>query len=165
MKLTQNLLQNCKSEELRKALLRLLGLNDYYSLLEGGLISYAEIYETIGKMPSQLKEWLKIFDGGHLFFVSMLASRKGNYPTFQEVNSDSYKKQNNIATEAICFAIASDGDYYCFDNSENSEKIYEWDYREGKAVDEWDNFAAWLNERIDVAYEEIEEGILTPMKD
>lgn len=169
MKLNQSMIQKCKDEELRKVLLKLEQLNDYYSLLEGDIVSYTKAFDVVGKMPVQLKEWLKIFDGGHLFFISMLTTQDHidglDYPTFQEVNSNQYKMQNNIATEAACFAIASDGDLYCFDSEEGSEKIYEWDCREGKAVDEWEDFAAWLSDRINFARSEIEEGILTPMKD
>lgn len=169
MKLSSEVIESCKDDKLKKVLLRLKDLNQYYSLLDGGLLPYTKAYDVLGKMPFQLKEWLKIFDGGHLFFISMLTTRENveglDYPTFQEANSESYKKQNNIAKEAACFAIASDGNIYCFDSEEGSEKIYEWDCREGKAVDEWDDFAAWLNDRIDFAISEIQEGILTPMKD
>lgn len=169
MKLNKSIIEKCKDEALKKVLLKLEQLNDYYSLLEGSVVSYTKVFDIIGKMPVQLKEWLKIFDGGHLFFISMLTTQEHvdglDYPTFQNVNSNHYKRQHNIAAEAACFAIASDGDLYCFDSEEGSDKVYEWDSHEGKAVDEWDNFAEWLSDRIDFALSEIKEGILTPMKD
>ena len=100
MKLSSEVIESCKDDKLKKVLLRLKDLNQYYSLLDGGLLPYTKAYDVLGKMPFQLKEWLKIFDGGHLFFISMLTTRENveglDYPTFQETNSESYKKQNNI---------------------------------------------------------------------
>lgn len=63
MKLNQSIIQKCKDEELKKVLLKLEQLNDYYSLLEGSIVSYTKAFDVVGKMPIQLKEWLKIFDG------------------------------------------------------------------------------------------------------
>lgn len=170
MKLNQKIIQNCKSEELRKSLFRLSELNDYYSLLEGGVISYTKVFETVGKMPTQLKEWLKIFDGGFLFSVSMFSMRKhvegeGHYLTFAEINSEEFRKEHGIPSSVVCFAMTNYGNYYCYDFDDNSEAIYEWETDEQVANREWASFSDWLNEQIEDANADIKDGFLSPMED
>ena len=170
MRVNQEIIDKCKNEELKQALKKLYGLNKYYSLLSGDIQSYVKTFETVGRVPEQLKEWLKIFDGGFLFSVSMFSTRKhidgqGAFISFPEINSDDFKQKNNIPKEIVCFAMANYGNYYFFDSTSKDEKIYEWDTEENAAVDEWQSFSEWLNTQIQNAESDIKAGLLEPMED
>lgn len=170
MKLTSSIIDKCKDEDLKEVLKKLSELNRYYSLLDGDIQSYIKVFETVGKVPAQYKEWLKIFNGGFLFSVSMFSTQdqvygKGKYLTFAEVNSLYNKLTYGIPDNVTCFAMAVDGDYYCFESDDSSGKIYEWDIHSKKAIQQWNNYSDWLSEQINIAKEDINDGILEPMED
>ena len=170
MRVNKDLIDKCIIPELKTSLENLHALNQYYSLLNGGIDSYVKVFETVGRVPAQLKEWLKIFDGGFLFSVSMLSTKphvdgQGSFLTFSEVNSEEYKKDNGIPSNVVCFAMSNYGSFYFFDSESSDEKIYEWDIEESVAVDEWDSFADWLNTQVDNAKCDIVAGLLDPMED
>lgn len=170
MKINQELIAKCKDTKLQLALGKLIKLNQYYSLLSGDIVSYVKIYETLGKVPNQLKEWLKIFDGGFLFSVSMFSTKHhienaGTYLTFEEINSDEFKKKNDIPDNVVCFAMANYGNYYFFEKDTEDESIYEWDVEEKVVIQKWDSFSEWLNTQIDNAEADLKDGLLVPMED
>lgn len=171
MKLDQSIIKKCKDEQLQKVLVRLEKFNDYYSLLDGSIATYTRVFDTIGQMPAQLKEWLKIFDGGFLFTTQMLSTRnkvEGHFSqllTFEEVNSEDFKEDNAIHPDVVCFAMTNFGNYYCFVAGEESGWVYEWDVEDYALTIKWNSFAEWLNEQIDFADSLIKEGVLDPMED
>ena len=170
MRVNQEIIDKCKNEELKQSLKKLYEFNKYYSLLNGDIQSYVKTFETIGRIPEQLKEWLKLFDGGFLFSVSMFSTRKhvdgqGAFISFSEINSDEFKKENSITQEIVCFAMTNYGNYYVFDSVSKDEKIYEWDTEENAVVEEWQSFSEWLNTQILNAESDIKAGLLEPMED
>ena len=171
MKMNLAAIGGCKNPALRVVLQRLAKYERYCALLEGSLGSYVRTFEKIGKMPDQLKEWLKIFDGGLLFTVSMFSTRgkaEGKFNrllTFSEVNSAEFKEQNQIPQEVVCFAMTNYGNYYCYIADETSGWVYEWDAEQGALIVKWDSFALWLDEMIDLAEEMMQEGLLDPRED
>ncbi len=170
MRVNQEIIDKCKNEELKTALGKLRKFDRYYSLLGGDIRSYVSTFEMVGRMPAQLKEWLKLFDGGFLFSVAMFSTRshvdgQGDFLSFFEINSNEYKKENNLPTEIVCFAMTNYGNYYFFDSEANDEKIYEWDVEECAAIEKWDSFSQWLESQIVNAENDINAGLLEPMKD
>lgn len=167
MKIDKKMFEKCSDDKLKLALDRLVELEKYCSLAKGDISTYVDVFETVGKMPNQLKEWFKIFDGGYLFSESMFFSNKyNNEPlTFEKMNSKEFKKEQGIDDDVVCFARTNFGSYYCYAQDEDIDVIYEWDCEEGGPVIKWDTFADWLNERIDEAYELIEDGSLFEFKE
>jgi len=162
MKIDVKLFEKCSDAKLKKVLERLVELEKYCLLQKGDISTYADVFDTIGKMPNQLKEWLKVFDGGYLFSESMFFSNKykDETLTFAKMNSPEFKKELGIDEDVICFGRTNYGAYYCFAQDEDIDVIYEWDCEEGGPVLKWDTFADWLNERIDDALELLKEGSL-----
>ena len=170
MRVNQEIIDKCKNERLKASLKKLYSFNPYYSLLEGDIQSYVRVFESVGRVPEELKEWLKIFDGGFLFSVSMFSTKthvngQGDFLSFSEINSDEFKEQNDIPKEVVCFAMTNYGNYYFFDSESKDEKIYEWDAEECAAIEEWDSFSDWLDTQITNAESDIDAGLLDPMED
>lgn len=169
MKIDKAVIEKCADTELRLVLEKLLPYQEYCLLEKGDITAYVKVFESLGKMPKQLKEWLKIFDGGELFSVSMFFAdiKKGEEKkllTYEEVNSVKFKEENGIPQEIQCFAMTNYGNYYCFANDDEEECIYEWDCERCGLIIKWDSFAEWLNEQIENGQSDIEEGLLSPMK-
>lgn len=163
-------IDNCRSKELIPVLQRLKMYEKYINLLDGDLGTYVKTHDNIGNMPEQLKEWLKIFDGGLLFTTSMFSTRnkeKGKFNrilTFDEVNSPDFKQENGIPEEIVCFAMTNYGNYYCYVSGENSECVYEWDAEKNALTIRWKSFAQWLDEQIDFAESLIQDDLLDPLE-
>ena len=117
-------------------------------------------------MPGQFKEWLKLFNGGFLFNVSMVSTHTkfsnhfNHLVTFEEVNTEKFKENNLIPTNYVNFAITNYGNIICYDKTSSNEYIYEWDTDEDCIVRQWDSFAEWLEERLLKAKKAIEENLL-----
>ena len=164
-------IENCKSPELVCVLRRLKNYERYCNLLKGDIATYVHAHDEIGDMPFQLKECMKLFNGGLLFTVSMFSTRsseKGKFNrllTFDEVNSADFKKENAIPEEAMCFAMTNYGNYYCYVAGEGGECVYELDVERCALTVKWDSFSEWLGEQIDFAESLISEGTLEPVAD
>lgn len=163
--------EQCKDSQLKIVLKRLLPLSKYFCLLNGDISSYVKIFENTGEMPFQLKEWLKIFDGGLLFSVSMFSTQKtkegvfASLLSFDEINSQHFKTENDIPNNVQCFGMTNYGNYYCFVSDEKSDCIYEWDSEKHALVSRWENFAKWLEEQITIAEQDIKDGLLPVMEE
>lgn len=172
MRVTREIIDKCQNEELKQALKKLYKLNEYYSLSDGKVRTQKNIkvFENVKHVPEQFREWMKIFDGGFLFSVSMFLTKasadvQDSYLYFEDINSDEFKKENDLPQEIVCFAMTNYGSYYFFDSEEEDGKIYEWDTEEAAAVDEWPSFSAWLESQIKEAEDDIRDGLLEPMED
>ena len=121
-------------------------------------------------MPEQLKEFLKIFDGGLLFTTTMLSMRDqeaGKFNrllTFGEINDPAFKKENGIPEEIVIFAMTNYGNYYCYVSGEKEGWVYEWEAGENALLVKWDSFAQWLDEQIDFAVSLIRDDLLDPVE-
>ena len=170
MVMNEKVINNCKSQELMKILKQLKKYEKFCNLLDGDLGTYVLIHDKIGNMPSQLKEWLKIFDGGLLFTTSMFSTRdkeKGKFHrilTFDEINSSEFKKENGIPEEIICYAMTNYGNYYCYVSGEESECVYEWDTEQKALILKWNSFSEWLGEQIEFAESLIQDDLLDPVE-
>ena len=161
----------CADAELRAVLQKLQKYEKYCKLLDGDIGTYVKTFDEIGKMPNQLKEWLKVFDGGLLFTTSMFSTRNqaaGKFNrllSFSEVNSPEFKKENNIPQAIMSFAMTNYGNYYCYVADEGGSCVYEWDADQNALTVKWDSFAQWLEEQIDFAQSLIEDELLDPVED
>lgn len=170
MMMNEKTINGCRNKELLPVLQRLKKYEAYCNLLAGDLGTYVQTHDRIGKMPDQLKEFLKIFDGGLLFTTSMFSTHdkeKGKFNrmlTFGEVNASEFKKENGIPEEIMSFAMANYGNYYCYVAGEDGECVYEWDAEQNALIVKWDSFAAWLSEQIDFAESLIQDGLLDPLE-
>lgn len=170
MIMNEKAINNCRNKELLLVLQQLKKYEKYCNLLEGDLGTYVKTHDRVGNMPSQLKEWLKIFDGGLLFTTSMFSTRdkeKGKFNrilTFAEVNSPEFKKENGIPEEIVCFAMTNYGNYYCYVSSEDGECVYEWDAEQNALTVKWDSFSEWLGEQIEFAESLIQDELLDPLE-
>ncbi|MBO4868620.1 MAG: SMI1/KNR4 family protein [Clostridia bacterium] len=171
MIMNEKAINSCKSKELLPVLKRLKKLEKYCRLIDGNIGTYAKTHEITGNMPDQLKEWLKIFDGGILFTISMFSTRDrevGKFNrmlTFSEINSSDFREKNDIPEEVVCFAMTNYGNYYCYISYETSGCIYEFDTEQTALIKKWDSFSDWLNEQIDFAESLIADGELDPLED
>ena len=163
-------INNCKNEHLLPVLKKLKAYEKYCNLLSGDLGTYVKTHDYVGNMPSQLKEWLKLFDGGVLFTTSMFSTKakeEGRFNrilTFAEINSPDFKRENGIPQDIVCFAMTNYGNYYCYVSSENSECLYEWDAEQNALTVKWNDFAEWLDEQIEFAESLINDDLLEPLE-
>ena len=169
MKFTKADIDNCKDEELKQALGRLYEYKDYCKLHPGNSETLLKTEQAIGSMPNQLKEWLTIFNGGLLFDIDMFSVKDEyselSYPlTFEDINSQEFKTENDIDPSVVCFAMTNYGDYYCYLKDQSDECIYQWDAEECDVVIKWSSFSELLNEIIDFSITLIEEELLSPIK-
>ena len=171
MIITNQVIAKCNHEALKPVLARLQQYGAYCKLLTGDLTTYVSTFEQVGKMPEQLKQWLKLFDGGLLFTVSMFSTRQqakdsfSRILTFAEINSPEFKKQNGIPEEIVCFAMTNYGNYYCYVTGETGEAVYEFDTNENALILKWDSFAQWLDEQIDFSESLIRDELIEPVED
>ena len=161
-------INKCADEKLKKELERLQKYSKYCLLDEGDILSYVAVFEKLGKMPQQLKEWMKIFDGGYLFSTTMFYSNvkngeKRKVLTFEDVNSKKFRQENQIPKDIYCFAMTNYGNYICYANDEDLNVIYEWDSERCGLILKWDSFADWLKEVIDTAEKDLVDGYLVPI--
>ena len=152
---------------LEKQLKELVKLKKYYRLIEADTNSYDEAVKVIGNdLPEELSVWLKKYNGGNLFGISMLSTKSkidglfNKLLTFEEVNSKELKDQMQIAKEVKIFAQTNYGNYYCFVDRENTQYVYEYDVEEQALTVKWDSFTDWLTEVIENAKNDIKEGFL-----
>lgn len=170
MNMDLNKIEKCKDAELLAVLRRLKEYEAYCKLLDGDLTTYVKTFEDIGRMPSQLKEFLKLFDGGILITTDMFSTRskaEGEFSrilTFEEVNSETFKEENGIHPDAMCFAMTNYGNYYCYVRDEDTGWVYEWDVNEQALTVQWPSFANWLDEQLDFAESLLRDGILEPLE-
>lgn len=171
MIMNEKAINSCKNPELLSVLRELKKYEKYCNLLDGDIGTYVKTHDKIGNMPTQLKEWLKIFDGGLLFTTSMFSTRnceKGKFNsilTFSEINSSEFKNENDIPEEIVCFAMTNYGNYYCYVSGEDGECVYEWDAEETALVLKWNSFSEWLSEQIEFAESLIQDDLLDQLED
>lgn len=152
---------------LQKQLKNLEKLKDYFCLVESNDKSFAEIVDILGNdIPVELANWLKIYNGGNLFGISMFSTKEkeeGKFNkllTFKEVNSKEMKEQMQIPEELKIFAQTNYGSYYCFVSGENTQCVYEYDTEEQALTVKWDSFVGLLSEIIENAKNDIKDGFL-----
>ena len=176
MIISENKINRCNNPELRSVLQRMKQYEKYCNLFDGDLGTYVKTFERMkcvapeGKMPEQLKEWLKIFDGGLLFTTSMFSTldhKEGAFNqllTFAEINSMDFKEKNDLPEEIVCFAMTNYGNYYCYVSYEDCGWVYEFDVDQCALTIKWDSFAQWLDEQIDFAESLIRDDLLDPLE-
>lgn len=159
-------------ETLQKQMKELEKLKKYYKLIKADENSYKNSVEVLGNdLPEELSSWLKIYNGGTLFGISMLSTKNkvdGKFNkllTFDEVNSKEMQDSIGIPVELKIFAQTSYGNYYCFITDENTQNIYEYDIEEKALTVKWESFTDWLGEIIENAKNDIKEGFLEELVD
>ena len=152
---------------LENQLKELLKLKKYYRLIEADTNSYNEAVKVLGNdLPEELSMWIKKYNGGNLFGISMLSTKSkvdglfNKLLTFEEVNSKEMKDQTQITQEVKFFAQTNYGNYYCFVAGENTQCVYEYDVEEQALSVKWDTFSGWLTEVIENAKNDIKDGFL-----
>ena len=104
--------------------------------------------------PSQVKEWYSFFNGALLGTSAQFASTRKKHKnvnwqfyTLKEINSLSYKKNENIPKELICFGVENTGDPICFKKG-GGKKVYSY-FREEDKLIEYKDLADYLQDSID----------------
>lgn len=104
-------------------------------------------------MPSQLEEWLRVYNGGAIGttvdFCSTDKKHNGfewELLTFKEYNSSYYKKTWNLPKNLVCFAIENTGDPVCFEKN-GGENIYTY-FPEDDALTKYKDLADYIEDTI-----------------
>ena len=130
------------------------------NLIKSDKDAVERLVEVLGEnIPSQLKEWYSVYDGGYLgqtleFYSTKKEHEgfKGELYTFEETNDPNYKKENYIEEDLYAFAVANDGTLIGFDVSEKAETIYIYDIDEGAAIAEYKDLAEFIEDQIQNFY-------------
>ena len=111
------------------------------------------------KMPSQLKEWYSVYNGGWIGqnaeFYSTDKHHEGfssEFYTLEEMNDPKYKKENQIEQDLAHFATLNDGTLVGYDVTENSETIYLYDIEEDAAIAEFKDLAEFIENQVQNFY-------------
>ena len=115
------------------------------------------------RIPANLESWYKTFNGGYVYSVYFYSTNlkidgMPNKLTLKSINSKSFKKQNQIPENLMCFAQTNYGNYYCFATDEPDDCVYELDLEEGGLVLVWKTFGELINEIIVNGEEDVRLG-------
>ena len=148
---------------------KLIDYDLFHCLLSGSMSTAIKVKETLGSLPQQFIDWLKVCDGGLLFDTVLLSTKEHDeeldldFDTYEELNSEEAKSQFGLPEGYAVIGMRSYGDPICVNTSANDEKIYLWDVEAGDFSDIWCTFEDFLIEEIDEAEGLIAEDVLQPL--
>ena len=157
----------CDDPGVKAQLKRLTAYADYVYLCEATGETYSWFCRTYPDAPLRMKSIYKVFDGGLLFDITLLAhdTTDGNLivrrPGFRKIDAPFVKKDLGMPEKFRIFALTCYGNLYCFTGG--SEEIIEWSVPGRKITARYANAAIWLGSEIKEAESLISEGLLTPL--
>ena len=100
-------------------------------------------------LPPQMKELLRLFDGGELFVPGTRVFGVGpeNRKTLLEVNLQRERSISGIPGDYFVFARMNFGDLLCI-NSNPPYDVIQWDHEQNVEFYRYNSVCDWLNEEI-----------------
>lgn len=142
-------------KRLEKAIKELAKINGN-NLVKSDADTVEKVVKVLGEnMPSQLKEWYSVYNGGWIGRNAEFYSTDRHHEnitsklfTLEEMNTTEYKKENQIDKDFVQFAILNDGTLVGYDITKNSETIYIYDVEEGAAIVSFKDMAEFIENEV-----------------
>ena len=147
----------------------LIDFEAYHCLLKGGMSAVLKMQNSLGTVPKQYLDWVRLCDGGLLFDTVLLSTQARDttldleFDTYDEMNSDEAKAHFGLPEGFVIFAFWNYEELFCFNVKENDGKVYLWDVQTGEFGEIWDSFEDWITEEIDHGVRMIADDVLEPL--
>lgn len=161
------IIARCDDPGVKAQLKKLTAYGNYVYFKQATGETYSWFCRTYSDAPVRMKSLYKVFDGGLLFDITLLAHDTSNgnliasMPGFHRIDAPFVKKDLGMPEKFKIFALTCYGSLYCF--SGGSEEIIEWSIAERKITARYANAAIWLGSEIKEAESLISECLITPL--
>lgn len=149
--------------EIKKIINEIKKLENFCLIKEATENTFNKTIKYFGKMPEDLQEFYKIFNGGAFFGQDFACINKQKYCyTFKELNDSEFKEMNNIPENVIVFCDTGYGDFVGY-NTESKNIIQINPETDEIEWVKYNTFTEYLENFLKESKDLIKEGILEPL--